>query len=144
MFTPNLMSYVTCKVSHAMCHVSHVTCHGQLVPFFLLLFYKVVDLIGGGSVINGAFPIQFIEQLIPLDSRVRCDLFDPKVGCLAYTKSGEIICSTFWQSKCTRYLARPLLRFIKVYFGPKLELSPYKFIKIISQASPPLMFGLVL
>ena len=39
------MSYVTCHVSHVMCHMSH------------LVLDKVVELVGGGSVINGAYPV---------------------------------------------------------------------------------------
>ena len=51
------MSRVTCHVSRVTCHVSNVTirkkdnnnnnCH------------KVVELVGGGSVINGAYPFYF-------------------------------------------------------------------------------------
>ena len=45
------VSCVTCHVSHVMCHMSHVTCK--------IFFYsdKVVRLIGGGSVINEAYPV---------------------------------------------------------------------------------------
>ena len=46
------VSCVTCHISRVPCHVSHVTCH-----FFFLFFYKVLKLIGGGSVINGAYPV---------------------------------------------------------------------------------------
>ena len=58
---PNV-SRVTCHVSHVMCHVSRVTCHVSHVTcnFFSFFFSdKVVKLIGGGSVINGAYPVQF-------------------------------------------------------------------------------------
>ena len=45
----------TCHVSRVTCHVSHVTCH---MLFFLVGGGdKVVKLIGGGSVINGAYPV---------------------------------------------------------------------------------------
>ena len=47
-------------MSHVMCHVSHVTCHVSHVKFFVFFccfFVKVVKLIGGGSVINGANPV---------------------------------------------------------------------------------------
>ena len=37
-----------------MCHMSHVTCHMSLVTFF---FYKVVELLGGRSFINGDYPV---------------------------------------------------------------------------------------
>ena len=46
---------VMCHVSHVMCHMSGVACH---IHFFLLLFSdKMLELVGGGSVINGAYPI---------------------------------------------------------------------------------------
>ena len=41
------MSGVTCYVSHVMCQVSHVI-------FFSV---KVAELVGGGSVINGTYPV---------------------------------------------------------------------------------------
>ena len=48
------LSCVTCHVSHVTCHVSHVTCHMSHVK---KKFDKVVELVGGGSVINGAYPV---------------------------------------------------------------------------------------
>ena len=54
------MLHVTCHMSCVMCHMSRVTCYMSHVTchFFLLLFLdKVVKLIGGGSVINGAYPV---------------------------------------------------------------------------------------
>ena len=39
------------------CHMSHVTCHVSHVTFSYFFFYKVVKLVGGGSVINGAYPV---------------------------------------------------------------------------------------
>ena len=45
-FTP-----ATCHMSRVMCHMSRVTCHMSDVPFFL------VKLIGGGCLINGAYPV---------------------------------------------------------------------------------------
>ena len=44
------------KMSRVTCHMSHVTC-----PFFFSFFFfdKVVKYIGGGSVINGAYPVYF-------------------------------------------------------------------------------------
>ena len=45
---------------HVLCHMSQVTCH-MLLTFtlfsFLFLFYKEVKLIGGRSVINGAYHV---------------------------------------------------------------------------------------
>ena len=52
------MSRVICHVSCVRCQVSGVTC--QVSDFFnfkFLFFYKVVGLVGGGSVINGAYPV---------------------------------------------------------------------------------------
>ena len=58
------------NVSHVTCHVSHVTCHVSTVILFFYIFLdkkkknnlhknldKVVELVGGGSVINGAYPV---------------------------------------------------------------------------------------
>ena len=39
-------------MSRVTCHVSHV--------IIIIFFYKAVKLIGGGSVINGAYPVYFI------------------------------------------------------------------------------------
>ena len=60
------MSCVTCPVSHVMCHVSHVMCH--ISHFFSFLLNKVVKLIGGGSVIYGAYPVKFSSELCPTNS----------------------------------------------------------------------------
>ena len=56
------VSRVTCHVSDVMCHVSGVTCQVSGVScffcFFVVVFLdKVVELVGGGSVINGAYPV---------------------------------------------------------------------------------------
>ena len=53
MFTPPNVSRVTCHVSRVTCHMSRVTCH---------MLNKLVKLIGGGSVINGAYPVQFLNK----------------------------------------------------------------------------------
>ena len=45
------MSHVISHKSHVTCHVSHVTCHVSHVIFL----DKMMKLIGGGSVINGAY-----------------------------------------------------------------------------------------
>ena len=49
-------------VSGVRCHVSRVTCQVSRVRhnFFLLFLDKVVELVGEGSVINGAYPVLFI------------------------------------------------------------------------------------
>ena len=51
--------------SYTMCHLSPVTCH--LSPFFLFFFIlkkidKLVELVGGGSVITGPTPSSFFPQ----------------------------------------------------------------------------------
>ena len=50
-----------------MCNMSHVTCHVSCVIFtFSFLFFlldKEVQLVGGGSVINGAYPVEFYMYL---------------------------------------------------------------------------------
>ena len=46
-----------------MCHMSCVTCPLSHEFFFLHFLYKLdimVGLVGGGSVINGAYPVQFL------------------------------------------------------------------------------------
>ena len=66
------MSHVVCHVSAVMCHVSHVMCQCHmellllllfLIVFFLLYFFfvidKLVELAGGGSVMNGLTPSIF-------------------------------------------------------------------------------------
>ena len=48
------VSCVKCQVSSVTCHISGVACH------FCLLFFSLgegLDLLGGGSVINGAYPV---------------------------------------------------------------------------------------
>ena len=66
MFTTHHVSHVTCRMSCVTCDVSRVTCHvsgvGCHVSPFFFSFYKVVERIGGGSVISRAYPILF-QQL---------------------------------------------------------------------------------
>ena len=49
------VSHVTCHMSRVTCCVSPITCHMSSVRFFFL--DKVVKLVRGGSVINGAYPV---------------------------------------------------------------------------------------
>ena len=51
-------------MSHVVCHVFSVTCQvsGVMCNIFFL-FYNVVELVGGGSVINGTFPVYFLILL---------------------------------------------------------------------------------
>ena len=61
------VSRVTCHMSRVTCHMSHVTCHMSQFYFIFIYIYvyifffffsdKMVKLIGGGSVINGAYPV---------------------------------------------------------------------------------------
>ena len=55
------MSCVMCHVSHVRCHVSNVTFHMSCVICHNFFFFLVKALkhIGGGSVINGAYPVEF-------------------------------------------------------------------------------------
>ena len=55
------MSHFMCHVSCVTCHVSHVTCHMSHVLF--LCFEKVVELAGGGYVINGAYHVYFFNLI---------------------------------------------------------------------------------
>ena len=47
------MSCVKCHMSDITCQVSHVRC--QMYLFFFFFFDKVLELVGGGSVISGAY-----------------------------------------------------------------------------------------
>ena len=57
-----------CHVSCVLCQVSRVMCHIKKNLFFLSLkkVDKVVELVGGGSVINGAYPvyIKYIQYFV--------------------------------------------------------------------------------
>ena len=46
-------------MSHVTYHVSRVTCHVSHVIFLSKKKDNVVELVGGGSVINGAYPVLF-------------------------------------------------------------------------------------
>ena len=54
MCTPPNMSHVTCHESCVTCHMSHF-----IFSFLFFFLDKVVKLSGGGSVINGAYPVLF-------------------------------------------------------------------------------------
>ena len=59
------MSCVICHISRVRCHVSHVTCHmSQVTCHYFYLFFsdKVVKLVGGGSVINGAYHVYLCKM----------------------------------------------------------------------------------
>ena len=60
------VSRVTCQVSHVTCDVSCVTCDmshviWHIIIFLLFLFYKLLKLVGEGSVINGAYLFWLLE-----------------------------------------------------------------------------------
>ena len=53
-----------CHVSHVMCHMSRVTCHVSHVTKNQNTLKKVVELVGQGSVINGATPSSFFSSSV--------------------------------------------------------------------------------
>ena len=57
------MSRVTCHVSRVTCHMSRVILFFFFYFIYLFFFFldKVVELIGGGSVINGATPSSLVS-----------------------------------------------------------------------------------
>ena len=54
------MAHVTCHVSHVKCHMLHVTSIFNLILFVDIL----LELVGGGPVINGATPSSFYREWI--------------------------------------------------------------------------------
>ena len=59
--------WVPCHMSHVMCQVSHVRCQVSLFYLnfyssFLFHFVKLVELVGGVSVINGAYSVKFLTN----------------------------------------------------------------------------------
>ena len=42
-----------CRMSHVTCHICHLS---HVISFILFLFFKMSELVSGGSVINGAQP----------------------------------------------------------------------------------------
>ena len=68
----HLPTCVKFHVSHVTCHVSRVTCH---MSFFF--FDKIVELVHGGSVINGPSPSSLVDPqliilIILLSNYVKC------------------------------------------------------------------------
>ena len=55
-------------MSHVTRHMSWITCNMSHVTFFLF-FLQMVKLIGGGSVINGAYPVDLVLYFIVIRSR---------------------------------------------------------------------------
>ena len=59
--TPIHVSHVMCHMLRVMCHMSGVMCQMSSVTLFSLFFSdKAVELVHGGSVINGVFAVQLI------------------------------------------------------------------------------------
>ena len=58
------LSCVICDVSDVTCHLSHVTCQvSNIFIYIYFLFLQMVELVDGGSFINGAYPVLFIVHL---------------------------------------------------------------------------------
>ena len=55
------MSNVRYQVSRVRCHVPHVRCSNMFIHIYIF-FYKKLELVGGGFVINEAYPVQFEPQ----------------------------------------------------------------------------------
>ena len=56
------MSCVTCHMPHVICNMSNFTCHMTRVTYLKKNYLdKVVNLVGGGGVINGAYPVLFSD-----------------------------------------------------------------------------------
>ena len=55
-FIDNFVQNLPDTVNPTPHHVAHVMCHKLLGVRCNFFFYKVVELVGGGSVINGATP----------------------------------------------------------------------------------------
>ena len=53
----HLPPHIKCKLTHVTCHMSHDKCNMSRVLYNNSFFYKVGDLVGGGFVINEAYPV---------------------------------------------------------------------------------------
>ena len=65
------------------CHMSYVTCHMSCVACIFFFLDIVVKLIGGGSVINGAYLVQFF----PCSKHICLALGSPKINFVSSLKS---------------------------------------------------------
>ena len=66
MLTSLQVSQVTCHISRVTFHMSHVPCnmsHDEFLFYIYFVFDKVLELVGGESVIKGAHPVQFLHML---------------------------------------------------------------------------------
>ena len=66
------VSHVMCHVSHVMCHLSHVICHVSIY-LYIYIFYKLDELVSGGSAIIGA-PSSSDWEALPLFLGWRCKM----------------------------------------------------------------------
>ena len=55
---------VTCHMSRVTCQMSHFFYIYMYIYIYIFFLYKVVELIGGGSVINGATPSSFPNYIL--------------------------------------------------------------------------------
>ena len=60
------MSHITCHVSPVTCHLSHVNKKIYILFLSFKKIDKVVEIVGGGSVINGAYPVSF-DSILPVE-----------------------------------------------------------------------------
>ena len=120
------VSLVTCHLSHVTCHMSHVTCH-MLFFFKCLVFLypeqkldNVVELVGGGSVINRAYPFfsffffSFNNRVLILCHGVKCAckrnpfLLNPDEGKKdRISPSAPHVCSEMLQTQDLQHLKLP-------------------------------------
>ena len=62
----NILVYICYIVIFDIGRMSHVTCHvSQYIYIYILIF--LVELVAGGSVINGAYPVYFLIFFILVD-----------------------------------------------------------------------------
>ena len=83
-----------------MCHKSHVMCH---VSFAIKKkSYKVVELVGGGSVINGTYPVQFLStsSLTPSPSSSHSQSPAPPQFQLTVPCPYQTLCQAMRQLSC--------------------------------------------
>ena len=75
-----------CHMSHDTCHMSRVTCRVSH-DFMLWFFYKVVELVGGGSVINRALGAINRNQICGFQACRRAPSLSYCWHCQGYQKS---------------------------------------------------------
>ena len=93
----HLPPYSSCHVSRVTYHLSHVTSYVSNV--FWVFFCKVVELVGGGSVINGPTPRLVFKQLekwMRCTQTAFCDLPQQQKNAVPATSQGAslLYCKT--------------------------------------------------